>query len=140
MNERNNHILHLIRNGGYTPTLRVNEERFTSAMPAPLVHDRALFETLLAEAQLRDSDVRGGSMFGSPALFRGRRMIGCVFGKNIGLKVPAEVAKQALAQGAATAFRPYGKSAMREWIEIDGQALAERMDLIEQAITFAGQG
>jgi hypothetical protein len=102
-------------------------------------HDRALFEALLAEAALRNPDVRRGSMFGSPALFLGRRMIGCVFGPNIGLKVPAEVASQAIARGAATPFRPYGKAAMREWIEIAGPALPRHLNLIEQAIAFAGK-
>jgi hypothetical protein len=51
----------------------------------PLQHDMALFDTLLAEAKLRNPEVRRGSMFGSPALFLGRRMIGCVFGPTIGL-------------------------------------------------------
>lgn len=105
----------------------------------PLQHDMALFDTLLAEAKLRNPEVRRGSMFGSPALFLGRRMIGCVFGPNIGLKVPAEVAAQAIASQSATHFRPYGKKAMREWIELDGRALARHLDLIEQAIHFAAQ-
>lgn len=100
----------------------------------------ALFDAFLAEAQLRHPEVQRGSMFGSPAVFLGRRMIGCVFGPNIGLKVPAEVAAQAIASQSATPFRPYGKAAMREWIEIEGPALARHLNLIEQAIAFAGKG
>jgi hypothetical protein len=100
-------------------------------------HDLALFDALLGEARLRNPEVRRGSMFGSPALFLGRRMIGCVFGPNIGLKVPAEVASQAIASRSATPFRPYGKPAMREWIEVVGIDLAGHMQLVEQAIEFA---
>jgi hypothetical protein len=100
-------------------------------------HDKSLFEALLATTRLLNPDVRSGSMFGSPALFLGRRMIGCVFGSNIGLKLPAAVAAQALANGSARHFRPYGKPAMREWIEFDGSALARHENLIDQAIRFA---
>ena len=67
-------------------------------MPPRPVHDRTLFETLLAQARLRNPDVRSGAMFGSPALFLGRRMIGCVFGGNIGLKVTAATATRRLQQ------------------------------------------
>jgi TfoX/Sxy family transcriptional regulator of competence genes len=100
-------------------------------------HDKMLFEQILAEAKLRNPEVRAGSMFGSPALFLGRRMIGCVFGSTIGLKVPAAVAAEALARGSARPFRPYGKPAMREWIEFDGNALTRHVNLLEQAIRFA---
>jgi TfoX/Sxy family transcriptional regulator of competence genes len=106
-------------------------------MPPRPVHDRTLFETLLAQARLRNPDVRSGAMFGSPALFLGRRMIGCVFGGNIGLKVAAATAAGALAAGSASAFRPYGKPAMREWIEIPGESLTANLALLEQAIRFA---
>lgn len=106
--------------------------------PAPK-HDKARFEMLLAEARLINPDVRGGSMFGAPALYLGRRMIGCVFGSGIGLKVPAQTAARAIADGAASSFRPYGKAAMREWIEIPGTALAANLALLEQAILFAGE-
>lgn len=103
-----------------------------------VTHDKALFDALLAAARRWNPDLRGGSMFGSPAFFLGRRMVGCVFGKNIGLKVPADVAANAIAAGSATPFRPYGKPAMREWVEVDGRALSRHMSLLEQAIRFAG--
>ena len=103
----------------------------------PMTHDRRLFDRLLQRARLLDADIRAGGMFGSPALFLGRRMIGCVFGRNIGLKVPAPLAAEAVAEGSAIPFRPYGKPAMREWIEIDGKDLAVRQDLLAAAIHFA---
>lgn len=103
----------------------------------PIRHDKALFDVLLAEAKLRNPEIRSGSMFGSPALFLGRRMIGCVFGTNIGLKVPADVAANALGEGGVMPFRPYGKPAMREWIEIEGSSLSRHTSLLGEAIRFA---
>ena len=108
-----------------------------SARTEAIAHDRPLFDRLLAAARLQNPEVRGGSMFGSPSLFLGRRMIGCVFGTRIGLKLPATVAAQARADGSAQPFRPYGKPAMREWIEIEGDHLDRHMSLIAQAIRFA---
>lgn len=100
-------------------------------------HDRTLFETLLAEARLRNPEVRSGAMFGSPALFLGRRMVGCVFGANIGLKLPAAAVESAIAAGSASAFRPYGKPAMREWLEIPGTSLSANLTLLDLALHFA---
>lgn len=108
-------------------------------MGAHPAHDLALFDALLGEARLRNPDIQRGSMFGAPALFLARRMIGCVFGSNIGLKVPAKVASQAIASRSATHFRPYGRKAMREWIEIEGPALTRHLPLLAQAIEFAGK-
>ena len=110
------------------------------AKTAPISHDMALFERLKLVAQQHNPDVRSGSMFGSPSLFLGKRMIGCVFGSAIALKVPAAVAQEALAEAGAKPFRPYGKPAMREWIEIDSGTLKRRYDLLEQAIRFAEPG
>lgn len=107
---------------------------------SPIIHDKALFERLKAAASQSGFDVTAGVMFGSPALFLGKRMIGCVFGSSIGLKVPEPVAARARAEGAARPFRPYGKSAMREWIEIDGDALGQNTTLVQQAIRFAESG
>lgn len=106
-------------------------------MAPPTTHDRALFETLLAEARLRNPEVRSGAMFGSPALFLGRRMVGCVFGPNIGLKLPAAAVASAIAAGTASAFRPYGKPAMREWLEIPGTSLSANLALLDLALKFA---
>lgn len=57
-------------------------------------------------------------MFGCPAVFLGRRMAFRVFDRAVGAKVPAAQAAQLIPSGAATAFRPYGRRAMREWIEL----------------------
>lgn len=106
---------------------------------AKAAQDRALFEALLAEARLRNPEARAGAMFGSPAVFIGRKMAACVFGGKIGMRVPASVASLSLELGRATAFRPHGRPAMREWIKIEGsgEALTGEGDLLTEAIAFA---
>jgi hypothetical protein len=92
-------------------------------MPQTVIeHDKALFQSLLAAARAISPEIRAGQMFGCPAIYVGRRMVACVYGRAIGLKVPARLARENLDSGRATAFRPYGKPAMREWIQIEGGA------------------
>lgn len=101
--------------------------------------DEPLFEALLAEARLRNPEIRAGSMFGSPAVFVGRKMAACVVDGRIGMRVPAAVARLSLSDGRAAPFRPHGRPAMPEWIEIDSgaDALTEKSDLLSEAIAFA---
>ena len=106
---------------------------------AGLTLDRTLFEVLLAEARLRNPEARAGAMFGSPAVFVGRKLAACVLGGKIGMRVPVSVASRSVEQGRAGVFRPHGKPAMREWIEIDGssEALIGGGDLLTEAVAFA---
>jgi hypothetical protein len=101
--------------------------------------DDPLFTALLAQARLCNPEARAGAMFGSPAVFVGRKMAACVLDGKIGLRVPAALAAASLSEGRAAPFRPYGKAPMREWIEIDGDALIEQGDLLAEAIAFAGK-
>jgi len=80
-------------------------------------------------------------MFGSPALFVGRRMLGCVLCDVVGLRVPEGLADAARSAGRARHFTPYGKRPMREWIAIDGSAAAleSAADLVLAAVVFAGE-
>jgi len=98
-----------------------------------------LFAALLAQVRLRNPDARAGAMFGSPAVFIGRKMAACVLDGRIGLRVPAALASASISQGRAVYFRPYGKTPMREWIEIDGDALVEQGDLLTEAVAFASR-
>jgi hypothetical protein len=102
-------------------------------------HDTALFEVLLAESRQLDQGVREGRMFGCPAVYHGRKMAACVYGEQIGLRVPEAIAADSIRAGRATAFRPYGKPAMREWIQINPRhsKLAAYRDLLGAAIAFA---
>ena len=53
------------------------------------IHDRALFDALVAHMRVTEPELRIGSMFGCPAAFLGRRLAFCVFGAAVGVKVPA---------------------------------------------------
>jgi hypothetical protein len=105
----------------------------------PLQHDRRLFEALLEWARRIDPDVRGGSMFGCPAAYHGRKLAACIYGDKIGLKVPFEVAKAALEARRAVPFTPYGKPQMREWIMIavGEDRLDDIGDLLQAALSYA---
>jgi hypothetical protein len=106
----------------------------------PIAHDKDVFQLLFTHAHRLDPTARAGSMFGCPAVFHGRRMSACVYGDSVGLRVPEEIASNSLRAGRATAFRPYGRPAMREWVQIDGGAcaVAAGQDLLAAAVTFAG--
>jgi len=83
-----------------------------------IAHDKILFEAVLEAAHTIEPTLRVGSMFGGPAIFVGRKMAACVFGGEVGLKVPADIASTSIASGNAKHFTPYGKSKMREWISV----------------------
>jgi hypothetical protein len=111
-----------------------------SEFPAkPIVHDKALFDLLMETARRIDPEIRTGSMFGCPAIYHGRRMATCVYGNDIGLRVPKDVAFENVSAGRAALFQPYGKPAMKEWIKLEGGAadLASKRDLIAAALAFA---
>jgi hypothetical protein len=84
-------------------------------------------------------DLREGKMFGSPALYVGRRMACCVFGHEVGLRVPIELAEAARAVGRARDFTPNGRVPMREWIAVNlpPDQLPTAIDLISEALAFA---
>ncbi len=58
-------------------------------------------------------DTRPGLMFGFPAFYAAGKLVACVYGSGIGLRVPPEQASRL--RGAPTrAFEPYGRL-MRAW-------------------------
>ena len=103
-----------------------------------LSHDHVLFDAVIALAASINPTIRRGSMFGSPAIYVGRRMAICVHGTELGLRVPENLARRSIEDGRATSFRPYGKAPMREWIALGGglNALEGRDDLLQAALTF----
>jgi hypothetical protein len=105
----------------------------------PKTHDLTLFGDLLAKSREIDERVREGRMFGCPAVYHGRKMAACVYGEQIGLRVPDAIAADSLRSGRAKAFRPYGKPAMRQWIQINPgyNTLTVYRDLLGAAIAFA---
>jgi hypothetical protein len=102
-------------------------------------HDAALFEALREACLVRWPELRVARMFGSPALFAGRRMALCVHGSQIGMRVPEPLARRLRDEGVAVDFRPHGRPAMREWVALDGglAAVDAHGDLFEAAVRFA---
>lgn len=106
-----------------------------------LTHDQALFDAVLTRAASFNPAIRRGTMFGSPAIYVGRRMAICVYGTELGLRVPETLARRSIEDGRATPFQPHGKAPMREWIALDVglNALKGYDDLLRAALTFAEQ-
>jgi hypothetical protein len=86
-----------------------------------------------------EPSVREGRMFNFPAAFVGHRMALCVYGSGIGTKIPPDRAAALVASGQAIAFQPYGRSVMREWVEIriSRERLAEIADVLSDAMDYA---
>lgn len=112
-----------------------------SAKSNPLTHHKAPFDAVLARATFFSPAIRRGSTFGSPAICVARRMVICVHGTALGLRVLETLARRSIEDGTAILFRPYGKAPMREWIALGGglSELAGRDDLLWAALTFAEQ-
>ena len=101
-------------------------------------HNQERFRDLLVEAQKIDAACYAGKMFGSPAVYIGRRMAACVFGDETAFRVPAHVATAAMADGDAVPFRPFGRSPMKEWISLrHPDNLRENLMLLAEALKFA---
>ena len=102
-------------------------------------HDRTLLDTLVTHMRAVEPGIRIGAMFGCPAVFVGRRMAFCVYGEGIGAKLPQAEAARLIASGQATAFRPFGRPAMKEWVELraePGEAL-QMAPILTLAVRYA---
>jgi hypothetical protein len=97
------------------------DERIQVTLRQQPAHDRALFDALVVQMRTTEPGIRIGSMFGCPAVFIGRRMAFCVYGSAVGAKIPEAEAARLIASGEATAFRPYGRPPMKEWIELQAK-------------------
>lgn len=89
---------------------------------------------------LLPAGARGGSMFGHPGYYVGRKLIACHYGKGLALRLPEKLAKRLLLRQRAKPFRPYGKASMRHWVLLrHGRAEDFRADrtLLMAAVRFA---
>jgi len=104
-----------------------------------LLHDVGLFDAVFACVHDKDSSLRAGTMFGCPAAFVGAHLAFCVYGSGIGIKLPAERAATLVDAGRAFAFQPYGRSAMREWVEIriPRERVGEIASVLLEAVDYA---
>lgn len=101
-----------------------------NAAPTPDLSQRDHVRRILASVR----SIREAPMFGCPAFFLGRRMVVCIYGDVVGVKLPASEVDAALARDGVVPFRPYDKS-MREWVALDRfDALA---DLVHASVAYA---
>lgn len=93
---------------------------------------------VLAEMLDGRPDTRPGLMFGFPAFYAAGKLVACVYGTGIGLRVPPEQASQL--RGAPTRpFEPYGRL-MRAWAFLEPAAaddLRHEAAILEAAIDRA---
>ena len=109
-------------------------------MPGEQSPDWKLLQRLLAETRpLVEAQIRVGTMFGCAAAFVGRRLAFCVCSGAIGAKLPQAEAARLIASSEATPFRPFGRSPMREWVELraDPHQLASISPILVTAVRYA---
>ena len=60
-----------------------------------------------------------GKMFGYPAYYVHKKLIGCIYEDGVGIKVPEKMANELRKQEGITYFQPMGRRKMKEWIQIN---------------------
>lgn len=86
---------------------------------------------------------RMGRMFGHPALYIGAKLCACAYGDGIGLKLPAPTVQELLTQPNTSAFTPYGKAPMRQWVHLRMTSASEvraRSPLFEESASLLSGG
>jgi hypothetical protein len=58
------------------------------------------------------------TMFGCPATLIDRKMVACVYGDSVAMKLPVSVAASLQSARPASPFQPYDKTTMRAWVQI----------------------
>ncbi|HSH21662.1 MAG TPA: hypothetical protein VK992_03465 [Candidatus Caenarcaniphilales bacterium] len=92
---------------------------------------------VLAE-MLDDKPVIAGKMFGFPAFYAAGKLVACVYGTGVGLRLPPQEASR-LGPAPAREFEPYGRR-MRGWtfIEpVDADELRAEAAVLDAAIERA---
>ena len=112
----------------------VGMEKSVDGMPR-LLRDRELFEALLTHVRALDDAIREGTLFGYPAIFIDGRVAFCVYGSGIGIRLPARFGQLLVDRGDAFYFQPYGRSLMREWVEM--RVSRDRLDEITHVLSVS---
>lgn len=63
--------------------------------------------------------VTAGKMFGYPAYYINKKMFACIYEEGVGIKVPADLAKELIGKTGIFHFQPMGRAIMKEWIQIN---------------------
>lgn len=85
-------------------------------------HDPELFAWVVSHVRELVPELRTGAMFGCPAAYIGGKLAFCVYGDNLAVKLPEAEAARLLSSGLAAPFQPFGRPAMRAWVELPGSA------------------
>ena len=78
---------------------------------------------MLADMLEQRPEVRPGQMFGFPAFYAAGKLVACVYGSGVGLRLPPEVASE-LRGHPSRAFEPYGRRT-RAWTFLEPAAPEE---------------
>ena len=87
-------------------------------------------------------EVTRGKMFGFPAFYTGGKLFACVYGDDVGMKLPQEVIRTLEGKPGITPFQPYGRARMKEWIHIHHDqpgAFSEDAALFQASIRFVSK-
>ena len=76
-------------------------------------------KAVLDELLLDIPGVKQGKMFGYEAYYVFGKMFACIYGENVGIKVPEEEANRLLEEPFVIPFQPLGRKRMREWVQIN---------------------
>ena len=83
-----------------------------------------------------------GPMFGLPAFFVAGKLFACAYGDGVGVKLPPERVAALLERPEVTPFRPYGKPAMRAWVQLSRASAddyAGDLDLLLESARFVAE-
>jgi len=96
-------------------------------------------KTVVDSFLLKDQYVTPGKMFGFPAYYINKKLFACIYEESVGLKVPADTAKEQIGKPGIVPFQPYSKAVMKEWIQINHgkpEDYLNDMELFQQSIDF----
>jgi hypothetical protein len=79
----------------------------------------------LAELAAQLPGATMGKMFGHPAMYVAGKLSACAFGDGVGVKLPADTVQALLCEPGLSAFTPYGKAPMREWLHVQATSATE---------------
>ncbi len=99
------------------------------------IQRKAVLDPLL----LGMSRVVAGKMFGYPAYYINKKLFACIYGKGVGVRIPAELASELLSRQRVVPFQPLGKPQMREWVQTNRPRAADHksdIDIFRASIEF----
>jgi hypothetical protein len=97
-------------------------------------HKRVLDSFLLEQ-----NGVSPGKMFGYPAYYVNKKLFACLYEEGVGIKLPAEKARELIGQEGIIHFQPLGRRKMREWIQINREDSSEYLndkDVFIESVKF----